>query len=276
LQRSSLGQARLGSWYVAPLLDNRLLDLPWVGARPGADLLGDVNTLLSRLKQGHQLGDVLALPLGLKVAGLLWDLLNNGLFLVKALLWPRCQFTARWTTEFSWNLLALSFRAVFLDDLFVRCADLFGPGGALLFSSVTLSDVFTFFLLNCFTAHNIILNFVLMVGGLALRLINGLTLLGSLSLTNKWCVTELDGLLRSNLLVVNETTLNEVLLAFLLLLRFKVSGVGGVALLAIGVLALNDVIVFGLLNHDNLVNAPLSGSSNGSDVKCHFVSLSLS
>ena len=69
-----LSEARLSSWDIAPLLDHWLLDLPWVGARPGADLLGDVNTLLSRLEQGHQLGDVLALPLGLKVAGLLWDL----------------------------------------------------------------------------------------------------------------------------------------------------------------------------------------------------------
>ena len=65
----SLGKARLGGGDVAPLLDNWLLDLPWVGAGPGADLLGDVNALLSRLEERHQFGDVLALLLGLKVAG---------------------------------------------------------------------------------------------------------------------------------------------------------------------------------------------------------------
>ena len=69
-----LGKAGLGSWHITPLLDNRLLDLPGVGAGPGADLLGDVHTLLSRLEEGHKLGDVLALLLGLKGASLLWHL----------------------------------------------------------------------------------------------------------------------------------------------------------------------------------------------------------
>ena len=70
----ALSQARLFSWNIAPLLDHRLLDLPWVGAGSGADLLGDVNTLLSGLEQRHQLGDVLALLLWLQVAGLLGNL----------------------------------------------------------------------------------------------------------------------------------------------------------------------------------------------------------
>merc|ERR1712136_440419 len=59
-----LSKSCLSGWHVAPLLDNRLLDLPWVGAGPGADLLGDVNALLSRLEERHQFGDVLALLLG--------------------------------------------------------------------------------------------------------------------------------------------------------------------------------------------------------------------
>jgi len=50
---NSLGKTRLSSWDITPLLDNWLLDLPWVGAGPGAHLLGDVNAFLSRLKQGH-------------------------------------------------------------------------------------------------------------------------------------------------------------------------------------------------------------------------------
>ena len=72
--RNSLGKTRLSSWDITPLLDDWLLDLPGVGAGPGADLLGDVDALLSRLEQGHQLGDVLALLLGLKVTGLLRNL----------------------------------------------------------------------------------------------------------------------------------------------------------------------------------------------------------
>ena len=71
-----LSEARLSSWDIAPLLDHWLLDLPWVGARPRADLLGDVNALLSWLQKWHQLGDMLALLLGLQVAGLLWHLVD--------------------------------------------------------------------------------------------------------------------------------------------------------------------------------------------------------
>jgi len=48
-----LGKARFGSWDIAPLLDDWLLDLSWVSAGPGADLLGDVNTLLSGLEKRH-------------------------------------------------------------------------------------------------------------------------------------------------------------------------------------------------------------------------------
>ena len=88
-----LSKSGLSSWYLAPLLDNWLLDLPWVGARPGADLLGDVNAFLSRLEQRHQFGDMLALLLGLKITGLLRYLCNNSLLPVKALLWARFELT---------------------------------------------------------------------------------------------------------------------------------------------------------------------------------------
>ena len=70
----ALSKARLGSGDITPLLDHRLLDLPWVRAGPGADLLGDVNALLSWLQKWHQLGDMLALLLGLQVTSLLWHL----------------------------------------------------------------------------------------------------------------------------------------------------------------------------------------------------------
>ena len=112
-----LSKSWLSSWHVAPLLDNRLLDLPWVGTGPWADLLGDVNALLSRLEQGHQFGDVLALLLGLKVTGLLGNLWNNSLLPVKALLWARFELTTWWPTELTGNLFTLSLRREFLNRL---------------------------------------------------------------------------------------------------------------------------------------------------------------
>jgi hypothetical protein len=55
---------------VAPLLDDRLLDLSRVGLGPVADLLGHVDALLYWLQVGHQLGHVLALLARAQVAGL--------------------------------------------------------------------------------------------------------------------------------------------------------------------------------------------------------------
>jgi len=268
---SRLGEARLGSGDITPLLDDWLLDLPWVGARPGADLLGDVDTLLLGLQKWDQLGDVLALLLGLQVASLLWDLSDNSLSLVEALLWARLQLAARWSAELTWDLLTLGFWGVLLDVLLLRLTDLLGPLGTLLLSGVSLGDILALLLLDGLASNNIILNIVLVVPGLALRLVDSLTLNGALSVADQWGVTELDLLIRSNLLVLNEAALDEVLLALLLLLGLEVSGVGSVTLLAVAMLALNDVIVLGLLDHDDLVDTPLSSSSNGSNVQSDIV-----
>jgi len=85
-----LGEARLGSRRIAPLLHNRLLDLPGVLPGPGAHFLGDVDTLFSRLEEGHKLCNMLALSLGLEVARLLRNLLDNSCSLVKAILLGLC------------------------------------------------------------------------------------------------------------------------------------------------------------------------------------------
>jgi len=262
-----LGKAGLGSWHITPLLDNRLLDLPGVGAGPGADLLGDVDALLGGLEQRHQLGDVLALLLGLQVASLLWDFGHNGLSLGEALLWAWLQLTARWTAKLTWDLLTLGLGRVLLDIGLLLGTDLLGPLGTLLLSGVSLGDILALLLLDGLTLNNVILNIVLVVPGLALRLVDSLTLDGALALADQGGVTELDLLLRGNLPVLDEAVLPEVLLALLLLLGLEVGGVGGVALLGVAMLALNDVIVLSLLNHHDLVNTPLTSSSNGSNVQ---------
>jgi len=262
-----LGQARFGCWNVAPFLDNRLLDLPWVSAGPGAHLLRDVNTLLGRLEQWNQLGDVLALLLGLQVAGLLWDFRDNSLSLGEALFWTRDQLAARWAAELLGDLLTLGLGRVLLDIGLLLGTDLLGPLGTLLLSGVALSDILTLLLLDGLTLDDIILNIVLVVPGLALRLVDGPTFLWALTVTDQRSVAEFDLLGGSNLPVVDEAVLDEVLLALLLLLGLEVSGVSGVALLGVAMLALDDVIILSLLNHHNLVDTPLTGSSNGSNVQ---------
>jgi len=270
-----LGQARFGCWNVAPFLDNRLLDLPWVSAGPGAHLLRDVNTLLGRLEQWNQLGDVLAFLLWLQVAGLLWDFRDNSLSLGEAFFGTRDQLAARWAAELLRDLLTLGFRGILLDVLLLRLTDLLGPLGTLLLGGVTLSDILALLLLDSLALNNVIFNVMLVVPGLALGLVNSSALNGALSVTDQGSVAELDLLLRGDLPVVNEAVLDKVLLALLFLLGLKVSGVGGVALLGVTMLALNDIVILSLLNHHHLVDTPLTSSGNGSNVQGNIVTTSL-
>ena len=83
--RRSLGEARLLRGHVAPLLDDGLLDGSGVGSGPGAHLLGDIDTLLSGGELGHQLGHVVAGPLGLQATFLLGNILDNCLCFVVTL-----------------------------------------------------------------------------------------------------------------------------------------------------------------------------------------------
>ena len=83
--------------------------------------------------------------------------------------------------------------------------------------------------------------------------------------------TKLDLLGEGDLLVLDEAVLLEVLVALLFLLRLVVGLVGDVAPGGVAVLALNDVVILGLLGHDDLVHTPLTSSGNGADVKSGFV-----
>ena len=201
-------------------------------------------------------------------------LLNNSCRFLKAFWGGRLRHNVR-TAQGKNNRLTLSLRGVLGDTLGPGSALPPGPLGTFLLGGVSLGHILALLILDILALNNVILNVVLMEPGRANTLGHFLAVL-SLVTNFKRCGAFFHFLFRGNLLVLNEAVLPKCFITLLCLLWLKVSGVGGVALLAIGVLALNDVIVFGLLNHDNLVNAPLSGSSNGSDVKCYFVSLSLS
>jgi len=268
-----LGEARLRSRHIAPLLHNRLLDLPGVPPGPGAHLLGDVDTLLCRLEEGHKLGDVPALALGLEVTCLLRNLLHNSCLLVKAFLLSRDCCNSG-TTKFKHNRLALGLGGVLGDTRGALGTFPPGPLGTLLLGGVTLGHILALLILDIHALNDVIFNIVGMLPGGASALGHLLALLTFFhNLYNS--VALLDGLINCNLLVLNEAVLPEVLVAFFLLLGLKVSGVGGVALLGVAMLALNVVIVLGLLNHDNLVDATLTSSSDGTNVQVNVVSLAL-
>ena len=94
-----LGKAGFLRRNVAPFLDNWLLDLPWVGSGPGADLLRDINTFLFGFKFGHQFGHMLAGTLGLKGALFLRSILYNCLGFVITLLISFLESTSSWSTD---------------------------------------------------------------------------------------------------------------------------------------------------------------------------------
>jgi len=152
---------------------------------------------------------------------------------------------------------------------------LLGPLGTLLLGGVTLGDILALLLLDSLTLDHIILHIVLMEPGLALGLVDSLTLNGALTIADEWGVTELNLLLGGDGLVLNEAVLPEVLLALLFLLRLEVGGVGGVALLGVAMLALNDIVILGLLNHHDLIDTPLTGSGNRSNVQGDIITATL-
>merc|ERR1719481_1832637 len=116
---------------VAPLLDHRLLHLPWVGPGPGADLLGYIHTLLSGGELGHQLGHMLAGPLWLQATLFLGGILHHSLCLVIALLSTLLEATACGGTQLPWLLGAASDWGVLLHILLGDRAHFLGPLGAL-------------------------------------------------------------------------------------------------------------------------------------------------
>ena len=126
-----LGKSGLLRRHIAPFLNDWFLDLPWVSSRPGADLLGYINTLLSRTKLGHKFGHMLAGTLGLKSTLFLRGVLDNSLGFVKTLLGTFLESTTSWSTDLPWLLGTSGDGSVLLDCLLGYRADFLGPLGAL-------------------------------------------------------------------------------------------------------------------------------------------------
>merc|ERR1719347_1974535 len=81
---------------------------------------------------------------------------------------------------------------------------------------------------------------------------------------HQWLSTNLNIFFQSNLFILDEAALSEILLAFFLLLGLVVGDIGGVAPLVIGVITLHNIIILSLLNHFNFVNTFLTISTRTS------------
>merc|ERR1719468_1239585 len=162
--------------------------------------------------------------LGLKGTLFLGGILDNGLGLVKAHLSTLLESTTSWGAQLSGLLGTSGDGSVLLDLLLGNTADLSGPLGALGEGGVTRGLISTLLILNSGALNNIIRNIMFFLLGPALTLILGPTEPMSLDVTilDKGSSANLDSLIESNLLIIDEAVLSEVLLTFFLLLRLVV------------------------------------------------------
>ena len=201
--------------------------------------------------------------------------MDDSFFSIKAFLLSG-YLRSSWSTDFTGNLFTFGFGAVFLYVLSILFADNTGPFSTFLFSGITLGDIFTFLVLDGLAFNNIIRNVVFLISGLALRLIHGLASFWTVSLDFDWSVAEGYGIFGSDLSVFNETALDEVFFTVFFLLWLEINGICCVAFLTVAVFTGNNIVVFSLLYHNNLVNTSLTSGGNGSNVKGNLVTTSTS
>merc|ERR1719239_227114 len=193
--------------------------------------------------------------------------LDNGLLLRIACLNIRPESTASGGAELPGLLGTSGDGGVLSDRLLGDAANLPGPLFALVFGGVSGGALLALLLNLSSAVDNIILNVVLLLLGPALGFVLSAADLRSLdvAILDQRSSTDLDSLVKRNLLVLDETALPEILLALLLLLGVVVGDVGGVAPLVVAMVTLDHVIVLNLLNHLDLVNTSLAvGSGRGS------------
>jgi hypothetical protein len=265
----------LSSWYVAPFLDNRLLDLSWVSSGSGANFLGDIDTFLYRFKKRYQFGYVFANSLWFQVTGFFWNFLDDGFFSVETFFLSG-NLAGTSSANFTGNLLTFGFWAVFLYVFLVGSTFLYGPSCTFFFSGVTLGNIFTLFFLDGFTFYLVFSNIVLFITGGTSRFIDGLADFWAISFQDDWGVTEGNTFFRGDLLVFDETALEKIFFTLFFLLGLEVSGVCGVAFFTVAMFASNNIIVFGFFYHYNFVDASFTSGGNRSDIKSNIISTSTS
>lgn len=260
-----LGQSRFFSWNITPFLDDWFLHLSGIASAPGANFFGNVNAFLLRFQKRNKFGDELASLLGFEVTSFFRHLGDDSLLSIETFLWARLGNTATRSAKLSGNLFAFGLGCVFFDRYGGFGTFSPGPFATLLLSSVTLSNIFAFFVKDFFAFNNIVFNVMLMISSFAVGFINGFTFFGTFTFADQRGVAKFNFFFTSGLLVFNETRFGEGLVTFFLLLGLEIGSVGGVAFLIVTMFASDDFIIFGLLLHNNFIDTSLSSSSNGAN-----------
>ena len=245
--------------------------------------LRNINALQLGFELWDESGDLVTSPLRLQVTGLPRDVLDQGddLLVTLGLSLPSTltqtpvlvsikenlrKPTAGWSTELPGLLGAAGDGGVLLHVLLGDAAHLPRPLGALGVGGVAGGLVLALLLHLSPALHHVVLHVVHLLLGPALGLVLGAADLGTLhvAVLHQRGAADLDGLVEGDLLVLDEASLPEVLLAVLLLLGLVVGGVGGVAPPVVRVVALHHIVILSLLHHLHLVNAPLAVSTRAS------------
>merc|ERR1719490_213313 len=173
---------------------------------PGPDLLGHIDTLFSGGELGHQLGHVLAGPLGLEGAALLGGVLDNGLLLVITRLLSLSESTAGGGAELPGLLGTSGDGGVLLDILLGDSTHLLGPLGALGVGGVPGGLVLALLLHDGLALDHVILDVMDLLLGPALGLVLSAADLRPLDFTilDQRSSADLDSLVECNLLVLDE------------------------------------------------------------------------
>ena len=189
-----LSQTRLSSWYVAPFLDNRLLNLSWVGSRSRTNFFWNINTFLGRFEKRNQFGNMFANSLRLQVTSFIWNFLNDGFFSIETFFFS-WNLGGAGSANFSWYFLTFCFWAVLLDISSTCLTFLYWPFGTFLFGCITLGDILTLLFLDGFTFNGVISHIMLFISGCTSRFINSLTDFWTTSFQLERSVTEFNGFL---------------------------------------------------------------------------------
>ena len=136
------------------------MHLSWVLSGSGADFLRNIHTLFGWLQERYKFGDEFAGLLRLKVASFFRDLLDNGLFPIKAFFWTSFGDTTARTTELTRFLFTLSLRSRLLHSDLGGGTLLSRPLGTFFLGGVTIGLGLTFLVIHSLTVNNVVLYFM--------------------------------------------------------------------------------------------------------------------
>ena len=190
--------------------------------------------------------------------------LVNSRFLFRvAFFWSRNESATDRSAQLFGYFMAFGFRRDFLNQFRFDTTFLNRPFIAFFFRGVPFGFDLAFVLFDCSAIRNVIHDAVLMIPGFAHGFVLSFAIdwSGKVAILDQGSMTNFNGIIHSDFLVLNEAIFMKTLVTFLFLDRFKIRGVGGLALFVIGMMTFHLLILNNLFDVFNFVNANLASFS---------------